>query len=87
MIDRPVLTAAASSIQPVYNASIPDGGNPFEVDVNAPFTGVEYHYVYLSLCCFVVWVILPGIGLLYSGLARRKSALALLFQSFMILAV
>lgn len=30
---------------------------------------------------------MPGIGLLYSGLARRKSALALLFQCFLVIAV
>jgi Amt family ammonium transporter len=34
-----------------------------------------------------VWLIIPGIGLLYGGLARRKSALALLFQSLMVAAV
>lgn len=34
-----------------------------------------------------MWLIIPGIGLLYGGLARRKSALALLFQSFMVSAV
>lgn len=32
-------------------------------------------------------MIIPGIGLLYGGLARRKSALALLFQSLMVAAV
>jgi len=32
-------------------------------------------------------LIIPGIGLLYGGLARRKSALALLFQSLMVAAV
>lgn len=38
-------------------------------------------------CGFIVWLIIPGIGLLYGGLARRKSALALLFQSLMVVAV
>lgn len=55
--------------------------------MNAQYVGFEYHYVYIMTCSFIVWLILPGIGLLYSGLARRKSALALLFQSWMILAV
>ncbi|GFF38126.1 ammonium transporter 1 [Aspergillus lentulus] len=72
---------------PVYNASTPEGGDPTKLDVNAQYAGFEYHYVYIMTCSFVVWLILPGIGLLYSGLARRKSALALLFQSWMILAV
>jgi Amt family ammonium transporter len=73
--------------QPVFNESIPNGGNPLQQDVNLTFTGFEYHYVYLIVCGFLVWLIIPGIGLLYGGLASRKSALALLFQSFMIIAV
>ncbi|KAJ5951822.1 Ammonium transporter [Penicillium vulpinum] len=72
---------------PVYNASTPTGGDPLKVDVNAQYAGVEWNYTYIILCSFIVWLIIPGIGLLYSGLARRKSALALLFQAFMIVAV
>jgi ammonium transporter, Amt family len=34
-----------------------------------------------------VWLIIPGIGLLYGGLARRKSALSMLFQSLMVAAI
>jgi ammonium transporter, Amt family len=66
---------------------MPDGGNPLEIDVNAIYAGYEWNYVYLIFCGFIVWLIIPGIGLLYGGLARRKSALALLFQSFMVVAV
>ncbi|CAG7946635.1 unnamed protein product [Penicillium olsonii] len=72
---------------PVYNASIPAGGDPLKVDVNSQYAGVEFNYIYIILCAFIVWLIIPGVGLLYSGLARRKSALALLFQSLMIVAV
>jgi ammonium transporter, Amt family len=50
------------------------------IDVNAQYAGFEYHYTYLVFCGFIVWLIIPGIGLLYGGLARQKSALALLFQ-------
>jgi Amt family ammonium transporter len=71
----------------VYNESMPDGGNPLDVNVNAQYAGVEYNYTYLVFCGFIVWLIIPGIGLLYGGLARRKSALALLFQSIMVGAV
>lgn len=56
------------------------------MDVNAQYIGFEYHYTYLIFCGFIVWLIIPGIGL-YGGLARRKSALALLFQSLMVGAV
>lgn len=38
----------------------------------------------LVFCGFIVWLIIPGIGLLYGGLASRKSALAMLFQSLMV---
>jgi Amt family ammonium transporter len=76
--------------------------------VNAQYAGLEFHYVYLAVCSFLVWFIVPGqsyttfqvsvkswllmrgptgIGLLYSGLSRRKSALAMLFQSFMVFGV
>ena len=57
------------------------------VNVNDQYAGVEYHYVYLVICAFLVWLIIPGIGLLYGGLARRKSSLSLLFQSIMVVAV
>jgi len=77
----------ASENVPSYNESDPWGGNVYEVDVNAQYVGFEYHYTYLVFCGFIVWLIIPGIGLLYGGLARRKSALALLFQSFMVAAV
>ena len=57
------------------------------IDVNAQYTGFEFHYTYLIFCGFIVWIIIPGIGLLYGGLARRKSALACLFQSLLVAAV
>jgi hypothetical protein len=66
---------------------MPTGGDPLKVDVNAQYAGVEWNYTYIVFCGFIVWLIIPGIGLLYSGLARRKSALALLFQSLMVVAV
>jgi Amt family ammonium transporter len=85
----PLLTSRSqlTSLQPVFNASTPSGGDPLLVDVNAQYIGFEYHYTYLIFCSFVVWLIIPGIGLLYGGLARRKSALALLFQSLLVGAV
>lgn len=55
--------------------------------MNAQYIGYEYNYIYLVVCGFLVWLIIPGIGLLYGGLARRKSGLSLLFQSMMVLAM
>lgn len=66
---------------------MPDGGDATQIDVNAPFSGLEFHSVYIVCCTFIVYFILPGIGLLYSGLTRRKSAMAFLFQAFLVLAV
>jgi Amt family ammonium transporter len=57
------------------------------VDVNLQYSGLEFHYTYLVFCGFIVWLIIPGIGLLYGGLSRRKSSLAMLFQSLLVAAV
>ncbi|KAF7512847.1 hypothetical protein GJ744_011950 [Endocarpon pusillum] len=73
--------------QPAFDESMPTGGNPLEVDVNAQYSGFEYHYIYLVFCSFIVWLIIPGLGFLYGGLSRRKSALAMLFQSLLVAAV
>jgi Amt family ammonium transporter len=74
-------------VPPSFNESLPDGGDVFTTNVNAQYTGFEYHYTYLIFCAFIVWLIIPGIGLLYGGLSRRKSSLAMLFQSLMVAAV
>ncbi|KAF2428970.1 ammonium transporter [Tothia fuscella] len=78
---------SAAPSPPAFDPAHPNGGDSLSVDVNAQYAGYEFHYIYLILCCFVVWLIIPGIGLLYGGLARRKSSLALLFQSMLVLAV
>jgi len=39
------------------------------------------------VCAFLVYMIIPGIGLLYGGLAHKKSGLSLLFQSMMVGAI
>lgn len=69
-------------LQPVYNATTPKGGDAMQVDVNQQYSSIEFNYVYIVACSFVVWLIIPGVGLLYSGLSRRKSALSLLVQCF-----
>ncbi|KAK5059940.1 hypothetical protein LTR84_009823 [Exophiala bonariae] len=72
---------------PEFDESAPNGGNPLEVDVNAQFAGFEFHAVYLIICAYLVWLIIPGLALLYAGLARRKSALAMLYQGFAVIGV
>jgi ammonium transporter, Amt family len=63
------------------------GGNPQEINVNLPYTGLEFQYVYQVIMGMLVLLIVPGIGLLYGGMARRKSALAMIFQSITVLAI
>ncbi|TGZ83814.1 ammonium transporter [Ascodesmis nigricans] len=65
----------------------PNGGDPTKMDVNEIYQLTGYHAVWIMTCTVVVWPIIPGIGLLYGGLARRKASLALLWQSFMVSAV
>jgi Amt family ammonium transporter len=77
----------ADNYKPEFDPTKPAGGKPLEVDVNEQYAGVEFHYVYLIICAYLVWFIIPGVGLLYGGLASRKSALSLLFQSIMVCAV
>ena len=72
---------------PAYNASMPNGGDPLDVDVNAQYAGYEWQYVYQVIMGCLVFLIIPGIGLLYGGMARRKSALAMIFQSMMVISV
>jgi Amt family ammonium transporter len=57
------------------------------MDVNAQWAGFEFEYVYQVIMGSLVFLIVPGIGLLYGGMARRKSALAMIFQSLMVMAV
>lgn len=66
---------------------MPEGGNPQEMDVNAQYLGWEFEYVYQVIMGCFVFLIIPGIGMLYGGMARRKSALAMIFQSLSVMAV
>ena len=49
------------------------------MNVNDNFTGLEFNAVYIGICAYLVFLIIPGLALLYGGLARRKSALSMLF--------
>ncbi|ODV97363.1 hypothetical protein PACTADRAFT_49092 [Pachysolen tannophilus NRRL Y-2460] len=58
------------------------GGNSLEVDLNEQFDKADMAWVAVSGA--LVWIMVPGIGLLYSGLARKKHALSLLWASMMV---
>lgn len=61
--------------------------NPREMDVNENFAGVEYNAVYIGVCAYLVFMIVPGLALLYGGLARRRSALSMVFLGLAVTAV
>jgi hypothetical protein len=61
--------------KPVFHGSIPNGGNPQEVDVNAQYKGFEYHYTCIICCTFIVWLHLHR-------LADPSRSWALLWRSF-----
>ncbi|ODV74810.1 ammonium permease MEP2 [Cyberlindnera jadinii NRRL Y-1542] len=57
------------------------GGNSLEVDLNSQFDLANMAWV--GVAAILVWIMVPGIGLLYSGLSRKKHALSLLWASLM----
>lgn len=87
MITQTSVAAPSLPASPTFDPAHPNGGDTLNMDVNTQYAGLEFHYTYLMFCAFIVWLIIPGIGFLYGGLARRKSALALLFQSILAVAV
>ncbi|PPJ57581.1 hypothetical protein CBER1_04783 [Cercospora berteroae] len=73
---------------PEFNESMPWGGNTREgFDVNAQYRGYEHDSVFIALCTFLVWIMVPGLAMFYAGLSRRKSALTMLFQAFLVFGV
>lgn len=57
------------------------GGDDMVVDLNKQFdTG---NMAWMGTSAALVWIMIPGIGLLYSGLSRKKHALSLLWASIM----
>ncbi|GAB7361665.1 hypothetical protein MBLNU230_g1715t1 [Neophaeotheca triangularis] len=70
---------------PEYNENQPNGGPP--ESANDQYAGRQQHYAYILVCTYLVWMIIPGVGLFYGGLARRKSSLSLLFQSLAVASV
>lgn len=61
------------------------GGDSLTTDMNTQFQYADM--VWLGVCAAGVWIMVPGIGLLYSGMSRKKHALSLLWASMMAAAV
>ncbi|KAI5789764.1 ammonium transporter AmtB-like domain-containing protein [Peziza echinospora] len=60
-----------------FNGTTPLGGNSREVNLNQWFTSGDQAYILIASA--MVLVMVPGLGFLYSGLARRKSALSMIW--------
>lgn len=60
-------------------------GDVFTVDYNAQYDRGDMAWIGASLA--LVWLMIPGIGLLYSGMSRKNHALSLLWASLMTVCV
>nr|AGM18783.1 low-affinity ammonium transporter [Peltula cylindrica] len=60
-----------------FNGSRPNGGDSANENLNQWFEKGDSAYIIIASA--MVLVMIPGLGFLYSGLARRKSALSMIF--------
>ncbi|OCK83088.1 ammonium transporter 1 [Lepidopterella palustris CBS 459.81] len=72
-------------LEPYNNGSIPTGGDSLLYDLNVFYDSGDIAWMLTSTA--LVLLMIPGVGFFYSGLARRKSALSLLWLSVMATAV
>ena len=57
------------------------GGDSLTVNLNDQFDKADMAWI--GAASALVWIMIPGVGLLYSGLSRKKHALSLLWASIM----
>lgn len=57
------------------------GGDILTTDLNGQFNKGDMAWI--GTAAALVWIMIPGVGLLYSGLSRKKHALSLLWASIM----
>jgi len=60
-----------------FNGTEGDGGDSDVINVNQWFAAGDTAYIIVASA--MVLIMIPGLGFLYSGLARRKSALSMIF--------
>ncbi|KAL7272585.1 ammonium transporter Amt1 [Rhizina undulata] len=65
----------------VYNGTNANGGDSLSEDLNIWYQGGDIAWMMMSTA--LVLLMIPGVGFFYSGLARRKSALSLIWLSMM----
>ncbi|KAK3113712.1 hypothetical protein LTR53_008715 [Teratosphaeriaceae sp. CCFEE 6253] len=68
-----------------YNGTGPAGGNSLTENLNIYYESGDIAWMITSTA--LVLLMIPGVGFFYSGLARRKSALSLIWLSVMATAV
>lgn len=68
-----------------YNGTSATGGDSLTQDLNVFYQSGDIAWVIASTA--LVLLMIPGVGLFYSGLARRKSALSLIWLSIMATAI
>ena len=64
-----------------YNGTIATGGDSLTEDLNVFYESGDIAWMITSTA--LVLLMIPGVGFFYSGLARRKSALSLIWLSIM----
>ncbi|KAI1466641.1 ammonium transporter [Daldinia caldariorum] len=79
------LDALGYIIKIPYNGSGPTGGDSLTEDLNVWYESGDIAWMITSTA--LVLLMIPGVGFFYSGLARRKSALSLIWLSVMATAV
>ncbi|GME90966.1 unnamed protein product [[Candida] boidinii] len=70
-----------SDVLPSGLTEVSTGGDSLTTDLNQRYVAADMVWVVTSGA--LVWIMIPGVGLLYSGLARKKHALSLLWASLM----
>ncbi|KAJ5902142.1 Ammonium transporter 1 [Penicillium taxi] len=70
-----------SAYPTTYNGTGADGGDSLTEDLNIWYNAGDIAWVITSSA--LVLLMIPGVGFFYSGLARRKSALSLIWLSIM----
>ncbi|KAI0392394.1 ammonium transporter [Xylariaceae sp. FL0594] len=68
-----------------YNGTTPTGGDPLTENLNVFYESGDIGWMITATA--LVLLMIPGVGFFYSGLARRKSALSLIWLSVMAAAV
>ncbi|KAL9636902.1 MAG: hypothetical protein Q9164_002537 [Protoblastenia rupestris] len=64
-----------------HNATIPTGGDSLTQDLNVHYESGNIAWMLIATA--LVLLMIPGVGFFYSGLARRKSALSLIWLTMM----